>query len=65
MESLGLNKLTCFNAGSLTEKKKVKNRWKKFKDYCIRYVIFLMQIVSDKNKSILINTIKKLKILSE
>ena len=24
MESLGLNKLTCFNAGSLTEKKKWK-----------------------------------------
>ena len=61
MESLGLNKLTkCFKAGFLTE----KINWSINERQGIqRYIIFLVQIVSNKNNNILINTKEKIEII--
>ena len=61
MESLGLNKLTkWFKAGSLKD----KINWSINERQGIqRYIIFLVQIVSNKNNNILINTKEKIEII--
>ena len=61
MESLGLNKLTkCFKAGSLKE----KINWSINERQGIqRYIIFLVQTVSNKKNNILINTKEKIEII--
>ena len=61
MESLGLNKLTkCFKAGSLKEK---TNGSINERLGIQRYIIFLVQTVSNKNNNILINTKEKIEII--
>ena len=62
MESLGLNKLTVFQGRFFERKNKLKYRWEtgNSKITAQKYIIFWVQVVSNKNNNILINTIENI-----